>query len=199
MSFHRSQDIFNFLYLSRDYLALLLSWFFYEITLNENKLIYQNVIKEISSINSCDDYKQLKYLEKCLYETLRLHPIKPWIIRQAMKSLFIPSTSNQIKKNDLIALPLYALGRNDKIWKDPLKFKPSRFDNNKDKFKEIFFGINNRSCLGKEIGINAAKIYIYNILKDYDILPKPEQKIAYAPSIMLHMKHSFCCKLVKRS
>ena len=190
-------NICNFLYSSRDYLALLLSWFFYEITLDSNKNIYNKIIKEINDDNNHNN----KYLENCLYETLRLHPIKPLIIRQSMINIFIPSIEKEIKRNDLITIPLYSLGRNTKIWgKDAFKFKPSRFENkNNDKYKyQIFFGFGTRSCFGKQIGINAAKIYIVNILKYYDIIPKPHQNITYTASVHLHLKNGFYCKLIKR-
>ena len=101
----------NFITAARDTTRILLSWFFYEINLEENKNIKEKVIKEIiSRENESLSYGNVvpagltkqeadkldkdvnnngkivrefryPYLEACLLETLRLHSPVPWLQR----------------------------------------------------------------------------------------------------------------------
>eukprot|EP01083_Nonionella_stella_P087880 244667_1 len=186
----------NYLYASRDHLALWISWFFYEISLGEHKAIYDAIVKEIVSA------KGSKYLEQCLLETLRLHPVQPWIIRECMSNVKVPHTSYRINRRDCIAIHAYSMSRCAQLWpNEPHVFKPQRWRNihkNERVIKSMFFGLNTRQCLGKRLAMNAAKIYIFNVFKDHDIVVKPNQNITYASSAVLHMKHGLYLKLVKR-
>ena len=143
-----------------------------------------------------------------MYETLRLHPVKPWIFRQCMHKIkvdkkFIAGSrdGNVIEKNDIIAVHNYSLGRSEKLWSDPLTFEPKRFEDGKKKnngYAFGVFGIGLRECMGKSMVLDAAKIYIFNILKDYDVVAKPGQTVTYTASTVLHMKQGLDIKLKRR-
>ena len=89
------------------------------------------------------------------------------------------------------------MGRMSWIWKDPLKFDPTRFLNKTYKpCKYPIFNIPPRLCLGMHVALLEAKIALVKILSQYDIIAKSNQKVIYEFSVTHQMKYGFKCKFV---
>ncbi|KAK8581401.1 hypothetical protein V6N13_144427 [Hibiscus sabdariffa] len=71
------------------------------------------------------DFPNLNYVKACIREAFRLHPIAPFNVPHVsledttVDGHFIPKGSH-------VLLSRPALGRNPKVWEEPLKFKPER-------------------------------------------------------------------------
>ncbi|PTQ50010.1 LOW QUALITY PROTEIN: hypothetical protein MARPO_0001s0071 [Marchantia polymorpha] len=104
------------------------------------------------------DLNNLEYLQAVVKKTLRL--------RQRNYSTEATKVAGyDIRANTRVLLNLYAIGRDTKVWKYPLKFDPSRFLNSPvdvrgHHFEVLPFGAGRRRC----VGMNLALVSVaYNI------------------------------------
>ena len=76
------------------------------------------------------DMTQMKYLEACIKESLRLYPSVPFFGRNASKDLVLDGM--HVKKGTSVLAFICLLHRNNKVWDRPNEFIPERFlDQNK--------------------------------------------------------------------
>jgi cytochrome P450 len=69
---------------------------------------------------------RLRYTERVVKESLRKYAPINLFPRLAEGPDTLPS-GHQVKEGDFILLSTYAMGRNPRVWEDPLKFDPDRF------------------------------------------------------------------------
>lgn len=95
----RSQ-LLNILLAGRDTTASTMGWFFYLIALDENQEIYKKlrtvILDDFGTYSSPKDItfetlKNCRYLQWCLNETLRIHPVVPYNGRAALKDTVLPT------------------------------------------------------------------------------------------------------------
>jgi cytochrome P450 family 6 len=74
-----------------------------------------------------DSVKNLKYLDCCMMEALRMYPAVPLITRECTKDYKIPKTDLVVKKGVQIQIPAISIQRDPQVYDNPLEFKPERF------------------------------------------------------------------------
>ena len=136
-----------------------IEWAMVELTSNPNVMKQaQEELKEIIGLNRRveeSDIEHLPYLHAVVKEVFRLHPALPLAIpHRADNSCEV--AGYMIPKHTMVIVNLWAIGRDPKIWKEPLKFMPERFLNSESSkmtykgqdFELIPFGVGRRICLG---------------------------------------------------
>lgn len=97
-----------------------------------------------------EDAGQLKYLECCIKESLRLYPPVPVIMRYIKEDTELGGY--QIPAGVSISMNIFALHRNEEYFPDPLTFRPDRFLNEESigrhPFAYIPFSAGPRNCIG---------------------------------------------------
>lgn len=147
------------------------------------------------------DLKEMRYLEMCIKETLRLYPSVPMLARktgeetQLGKHIF-PAGSN-------IFISPYATHRIPHIYPNPEKFDPERFTpencEKRHPYAYIPFSAGPRYCIGNRFAILEMKTVISKILRTYDILPV-KGKTTFTPIFRITVRASggLWVKLQKR-
>jgi hypothetical protein len=97
----------------------------------------------------CPTYKAV------VKEALRLHPPLPVIVRECREACKIKDFD--IPKKTMLAINVYAIMRDAKIWDYPNDFRPERFlisSKDKDGMEYIPFGAGRRRCPGSRLALN---------------------------------------------
>ena len=113
-----------------------------------------NEIEEVlgEDAPSYSNLHELKYLERCLKESLRLYPSVPFISRVSGSEVKT-KTGYTIPNDCMINLQIYDMHHNPNVFPDPEKFDPDRFlpENiqKRHPFAYIPFSAGSRNCIGR--------------------------------------------------
>ncbi|XP_015119350.1 cytochrome P450 6k1 [Diachasma alloeum] len=140
----------------------------------------------------------MKYLDQCIAEGVRLHPPVSTIDRFTRDEYRIPGTDVVLESETPIYISLYGLQEDPKFFEDPGVFNPERFREGRQVSEAyIPFGLGPRMCVGMKVGQLHAKVVLSMILKEYEVYQSPEDKsyldprstfTAAANGIILHFR-----------
>ncbi|WP_237072863.1 cytochrome P450 [Pseudaestuariivita rosea] len=116
---------------------------------------------------TADDVPQLKYIRQIIDEALRLYPPAAFLSRTAQKADVL--CGREIRPGDTVALPIYALHRNELLWDEPNAFRPERFEDPRaiDRFAYLPFGDGPRICIGASFALQEAVIILATLLSRF--------------------------------
>jgi cytochrome P450 len=167
----------SFCFSGHDTTAMAISWSLHLIGLDPE--VQEKVHLEIDSVFGDDktrpvnseDLKQLKYLECCIKEALRLFPSVPGIARAVNEDFRMGSYT--IPKGATLFVYPYALHRNEEIFSDPEVYRPERFltDNisKTSPYAYVPFSAGPRNCIGQRFALTEEKIVIANVLRNFSV------------------------------
>nr|D1MI46.1 RecName: Full=Geraniol 8-hydroxylase; AltName: Full=Cytochrome P450 76B10; AltName: Full=Geraniol 10-hydroxylase; Short=SmG10H [Swertia mussotii]ACZ48680.1 geraniol 10-hydroxylase [Swertia mussotii] len=118
------------------------------------------------------DLARLPYLRCAIKETLRIHPPVPLLIPRRTEQE-VEVCGYTVPKNSQVLVNVWAISRDDAIWKDPLSFKPERFLESelemrgKD-FELIPFGAGRRICPGLPLAVRMVPVMLGSLLNSFD-------------------------------
>jgi cytochrome P450 len=151
---------------------VILSWLIYFVYSTPEVLKKaREEVDLIDEING-ETVKKMGYLGKCIYETLRLNSIGKTATRTMYGNL--PYECGDIKgvfeKGDIVVFAALTAYRDEKVFKDHLKFDPDRDE--RDKLGNLFtpFGNGMHSCQGKEFTIMMLRTVTSTLLKNYNLI-----------------------------
>ncbi|XP_071728953.1 probable (S)-N-methylcoclaurine 3'-hydroxylase isozyme 2 [Rutidosis leptorrhynchoides] len=143
----------------------------------KNKKVMSKIAEEIKTEFNSDqitisDLSKLSYLQVCIKEIFRLHPPVPLLLpHRAAETCEVMNYT--IPKNAKIFVNLWAMGRDPKLWDEPLSFNPERFVDSKIDFKgqhfELLpFGTGRRMCPGLPSGIKSVELILASLIREFD-------------------------------
>ncbi|KAK9940915.1 hypothetical protein M0R45_017548 [Rubus argutus] len=120
------------------------------------------------------DLSHLNYVKACAREAFRLHPVTPLNVPHVSMSdttvdnYFIPKGSH-------VLLSRVGLGRNPKVWDEPLKFRPERHLNNdgsavvltESNLRFMTFSTGMRGCVGTTLGTTMTVMLFARLLHGF--------------------------------
>nr|AVQ09748.1 cytochrome P450-2 [Plagiochasma appendiculatum] len=119
------------------------------------------------------DLRDLPYLRCMVKETFRLHPTLPTLFphfNEAAQKI----DGYDIPAKCLVMVNVYSIGRDPKLWKNPLDFNPDRFLNSEmdvkgQNFELLPFGAGRRMCVGYNLGLVTVEFGLAQLLHTCDI------------------------------
>ncbi|KAG4067345.1 hypothetical protein HA402_000336 [Bradysia odoriphaga] len=172
--------------------------------------IQQKVVEELHGIfgesdrpATFQDTLEMKYLERCLMETLRLFPPVPLIARQMKEDLKLASGDYIVPAGATVAVATFKLHRNETIYPNPTKFNPDNFlperQANRHYYAFVPFSAGPRSCVGRKYAMLKLKILLSTILRNYKIHSDlKEDDFKLQADIILKREEGFMVRLQPR-
>ncbi|KAI8810639.1 cytochrome P450 [Cladochytrium replicatum] len=199
-----ADHVLNFIIAGRDTTAQALSWTFYLLAKNPQKvepLLAEIRDSKLSAFPSYEELKTLRYTNAVFNETLRLYPSVPSNIKECIREETFPDGTT-VPKGAFVTWSPYAMGRTKAIWgEDAAEFKPERWLDRATaptQYEYPVFQGGPRLCLGKTMAQLEGVFVIVSILRKYKVECTNVDKVTYQASVTLPMKVPIMCRIEKR-
>ncbi|CAG9768729.1 unnamed protein product [Ceutorhynchus assimilis] len=139
-----------------------------------------------------EDIVEMKYLNACIYESMRLCPIleyytrvcnQPYVYTTSTESpLHLKRMAANIDAGTVCIIPFGGLCHDERYFSEPQVFKPERFlDKDCNGFRGVFypFGGGHRICLGQRFGIMQVRMGIIEIIKNFQVNLSDKTKLPF--------------------
>ncbi|XP_055592317.1 cytochrome P450 6d3-like [Uranotaenia lowii] len=177
--------------------------------LTHNLAVMQRLVQEIDQVMekhnneiSYDMIKEMKFLDKCVKETLRKYPGLPILNRECTEDYQVPDSDIVIRKGTQVIIPLEAYGLDEQYFSEPHRYNPDRFDEATKEYDEKAyypFGEGPRNCIGIRMGVNVSKVGLILLLSEFNFEATIGPKINYsASSVTLVPKDGIPMKITRR-
>ncbi|XP_028762782.1 geraniol 8-hydroxylase isoform X1 [Neltuma alba] len=118
------------------------------------------------------DEARLPYLQAVVKETLRLHPAAPFLLPRKAE-MDVELGGYTIPKGAQVLVNVWAIGRDQSIWKNPEEFSPERFlgsdiDVKGRDFELIPFGAGRRVCPGYPLALRMVFLVLGSLINCFD-------------------------------
>jgi len=172
--------------------------------------IQEKVIQEIDEIFgesdrpvTFQDTLEMKYLERCLMETLRMYPPVPIIAREIKTDLKLASGDYTIPAGCTVVVATFKLHRQPHIYPNPDVFNPDNFLPEKTASRHYYafvpFSAGPRSCVGRKYAMLKLKILLSTILRNFRVRSTvKEEDFRLQADIILKRAEGFKVKLEPR-
>ncbi|CAG7786100.1 unnamed protein product [Allacma fusca] len=172
------EEVDTFMFEGHDTTAASLNWTIFLLGCNQH--CQAKVHEELDRIFGDDrsrhvttkDLAEMKYLELCIKEALRLYPSVPFLARYLNsdltldKDIVIPAGVN-------VCLMSMSIHRNETIYPEPEAFIPERFlpENcaNRHPFAYIPFSAGPRNCIGQKFAMMEEKVVLAQLFRNYKV------------------------------
>ncbi|XP_024085651.1 cytochrome P450 4g15-like [Cimex lectularius] len=149
------------------------------------------------------DTLEMKYLERCIMETLRLFPPVPIIGRELEQDIKLASSDLVLPAGCTATIGTFKLHRRPDIYPNPEEFDPDRFlpenSTSRHYYSFIPFSAGPRSCVGRKYAMLKLKILLANILRNFRVKEgKPMNKWKLQADIILKRTDGFEIALENR-
>uniref|UniRef100_A0A2M3Z3F0 Putative cytochrome p450 cyp4/cyp19/cyp26 subfamily n=1 Tax=Anopheles braziliensis TaxID=58242 RepID=A0A2M3Z3F0_9DIPT len=172
--------------------------------------IQDRVIQELDDIfgdsnrpATFQDTLEMKYLERCLMETLRMYPPVPIIARSLKQDLKLASSDLIVPAGATITVATFKLHRLESIYPNPDVFDPDNFlperQANRHYYAFVPFSAGPRSCVGRKYAMLKLKIILSTILRNFRVHSDlKEEDFKLQADIILKREEGFQIRLEPR-
>ncbi|KAL3496953.1 n-alkane-inducible cytochrome P450 [Aspergillus germanicus] len=172
-------EVMNVLLAGRDTTASLLSNLFFMLAKSPD--IWAKLRREVTSLEgrapTYEQLRSLKYVQSCINESLRLHPVVPRNERQAIRDTVLPLGGGPdglspvfVPNGTLVSYSLYALHRRTDIYgADASEFRPERWMDGtlRPKWGYLPFNGGPRICIGQQYALTEVGYVLVRMVQEF--------------------------------
>ncbi|XP_019186395.1 PREDICTED: carotene epsilon-monooxygenase, chloroplastic [Ipomoea nil] len=181
-------DLLSMLVAGHETTGSVLTWTSYLLSKNPSALrkAQEEVDKVLGGRNpTYEDIKNLKFVTRCITESLRLYPHPPVLLRRAQEADVLPG-GYKVNAGQDIMISVYNIHHSAKVWERAEDFLPERFgledpipnETNTD-FRFIPFSGGPRKCVGDQFALLEAIVALAIFLQNLNFELVPDQKIGF--------------------
>lgn len=174
-----AEEVDTFMFEGHDTITSALTFGLYLLSQNPKaqQKVYEEIIKVIGDDLDIDptlnQLQDMKYLECCIKESMRLYPPVPQVGRNLDEELDLDGKIVPVGTN--VNLIIFSLNRDPKYFKDPYSFIPERFseenERNENPFVYIPFSAGPRNCIGQKFAMLEIKSTFCNVIRNFELIP----------------------------
>ncbi|CAL8170606.1 unnamed protein product [Prunus armeniaca] len=200
-------DLLSMLVAGHETTGSVLTWTLYLLSKNSHSLVKAQ--EEVDTVlqgrrPSYDDIKNLKFLTRCIMESLRLFPHPPVLIRRAQVADVLPG-NYKVNAGQDIMISVYNIHHSSEVWERAEEFLPERFDlegsvpneTNTD-FRFIPFSGGPRKCVGDQFALLEAVVALAIFIQHLNFELVPDQNISMTTGATIHTTNGLFMKLSQR-
>lgn len=185
-------NILTFLMAGHETTAKALTWALY--LLARAPQWQERICDEITAVAAdrpvcANDLGRFPVTQMVIKETMRLYPPAPVLSRMSMQPIEIGI--HKVPPGSIIVIPIYAVHRHNRLWKDPDRFDPNRFlpecEKGFARTQFMPFGYGPRTCIGASFAMMEATVLLTTLLRaarfDWDgyHCPEPVSRVTLRP------------------
>ncbi|XP_044510228.1 carotene epsilon-monooxygenase, chloroplastic isoform X2 [Mangifera indica] len=153
---------------------------------------------------SFEDIKDLKFVTRCINESMRLYPHPPVLIRRAQVADVLPG-NYKVNAGQDIMISVYNIHHSSQVWERAEEFWPERFDlegpipneTNTD-FRFIPFSGGPRKCVGDQFALLEAIVALTVFLQKMNFELVPDQNINMTTGATIHTTNGLYMRVMQR-
>jgi cytochrome P450 len=147
------------------------------------------------------DFDAMPYTLKVLNESMRVFP-PAWSMMVRRVKEEIQLGDHRLPPGSVILIPMWVIHHDERIFPDPLKFDPERFDGDwkkrYPKYAYFPFGGGPHICVGNHLAMFEGQIILPMLVQHFRYEPVPQPKIKLQALLTLRPKGGLLIKTIRR-
>jgi cytochrome P450 len=187
--------------------ATLLSWLLYSMSVYpgvQDRLIQELVDHGINenTVWTPELSNSLPYLANFIKETQRLHNPAHQPARTSKEEVILPG-GYRLPAEQCLVSSLYDLHTNPRVWENPQRFDPDRWDTeavkNRPQGSYLPFATGPRGCIGFNLTLGEVKVLLPELVYRYEFLKDGDEPVQYDPEFLVIKPLNFYVRAKKRT
>jgi cytochrome P450 len=187
--------------------SALLSWLLFGLATYDG--CQSNILQELVDNGMTEETEmtgefigRLSFLDKFIKETQRHHTTSFQPARTARTDLILPN-GFRLPKGAVVIPEVHHLHHNDRIWENPTRFDPERWDTEQVKSRHraayIPFAMGPRMCIAMNFVVREVKLLLAQLVYRYEFIRHGTDTIEYDPMFQTIRPRNLYMKTRKRT
>jgi len=201
-------DLLSMLVAGHETTGSALTWTLYLLVQNPDKMAKaQEEVDRVMGERTqptMADFQALKYVMRCVNESMRLYPHPPVLLRRAVIPDTLPG-GYEVSVGQDVMISVYNIHHSPAVWEQPEEFLPERFpldgpvpnEQNTD-YKYIPFSGGPRKCVGDQFALMEAVVALAVLIKEFDFALQPGQTVGMTTGATIHTSNGLYMNVKQR-